>query len=124
MRFETETLDLKAAAAECDAAVLHGGHGTTASLLLAGKPTLLLPLVLEQQMLAARVRQLGAGLDAPIDKPIEIVNQLQRLLDDPALARSARTFAEAHRAFDPTAENDQMIRCIERLCASLRSPHS
>src|SRR5439155_11684352 len=53
------------AAAECDLAVLNGGHGATAEILLAGKPILAGPLVLEQQMTGEALRRLGAGESAP-----------------------------------------------------------
>jgi hypothetical protein len=58
-------LDVARAAAECDVAVLNGGHGVTAEMLLAGKPVLAVPLVLEQQMTGEALRGLGAGESAP-----------------------------------------------------------
>ena len=48
IRFETQRLDLKEVAAQCDLAVLSGGQATTLAVLLAGKPILQVPLFLEQ----------------------------------------------------------------------------
>jgi len=48
-------------AASCDAAVLHSGQGATAAVLLAGKPILQIPLVLEQRLTAEATVRLGAG---------------------------------------------------------------
>jgi UDP:flavonoid glycosyltransferase YjiC (YdhE family) len=61
MRFETRPLDMSAVARECDLAVLNANHGTLCDLLLAGKPLLMLPLHLEQRVLAERVSGLGVG---------------------------------------------------------------
>jgi UDP:flavonoid glycosyltransferase YjiC (YdhE family) len=49
-------MDVTRAAAECDVAVLNGGHGVTAEMLLAGKPVLAVPLVLEHQMTGEALR--------------------------------------------------------------------
>ena len=71
-RFESPTVqvaerrvDVARAAAECDLAVLNGGHVVTAEMLLAGKPVLAVPLVLGQQMTGDALRRLGAGESAP-----------------------------------------------------------
>jgi hypothetical protein len=113
MRFETQRLDSRAMAATCDAAVLNATHGTTAAMLLAGKPLLLLPLFLEQQLLAIRVRDLGAAVDAPIGQPTRIVAGLERLLADDSLVRAAVAFSKRHGDFDPTRETDEMIARIQ-----------
>ena len=49
-RLSEKRLDVAAAARECDPAVLNGGHGVTAEMLLAGRPILQVPLNLERQM--------------------------------------------------------------------------
>ena len=113
MRFETQRLDSRAMAATCDAAVLNATHGTTAAMLLAGRPLLLLPLFLEQQLLAIRVRRLGAAVDAPIDQPTQIVAGLDRLMSDDSLARAAAAFAERNRDFDHMRKTGEMAARIE-----------
>jgi crotonobetainyl-CoA:carnitine CoA-transferase CaiB-like acyl-CoA transferase len=55
-------------------------------MLMAGKPTLIVPIVLEQGLMARRVRQFGAGLDASSKRPGMLVERLGRLLDDPRFA--------------------------------------
>ncbi len=47
--------------AAADAAICHAGHGTTAALLLAGVPLLLIPDNVEQMLLARNVASLGAA---------------------------------------------------------------
>jgi UDP:flavonoid glycosyltransferase YjiC (YdhE family) len=45
----------------CSAVVHHGGAGTTHMALRAGKPSVVLPFILEQRMWANRVERVGAG---------------------------------------------------------------
>ena len=115
MRFETEWLDLPALSEGCDVAVLNATHGTTAAMLRAGKPMLLLPHFLEQQILAMRVREMGAAVDAPVDQPKAVVQGLERLLASDDLRNRALAFADRYRNFDPVRENEQMVAHIERL---------
>jgi hypothetical protein len=113
MRFETDRLDLRAVAETCDVGVLNATHGTAAALLLAGKPLLLLPLFLEQQILSRRIAELGAAVAAPLDHPKAIVAGLERLMADDSLVRAAVAFSKRHRDFDPTRETDEMATRID-----------
>ncbi len=61
MLFENRPLNMSAIAAGCDLAIFHAGHGTIASMLLAGKPCLLFPKYIEQSLNAQAVLKLGAG---------------------------------------------------------------
>lgn len=45
----------------CDAIIHHGGSGTTHSVALAGKPQMIIPLIIDQDYWAARIKELGAG---------------------------------------------------------------
>ncbi|MDP2794924.1 MAG: hypothetical protein Q8O25_12745, partial [Sulfurisoma sp.] len=54
LRFSEAPVDIEGARAACELAICHGGHGTTAAMLLAGKPLLLLPMHSEQGMTAHR----------------------------------------------------------------------
>src|SRR5205823_12707778 len=97
-------LDMGRATAECDVAVLGGGHGATAEMLLAGKPVLELPVALEQRMTAEAVERLGAGLRAATDDVESVRSSLVRLLGDDGYARMARRFAGRYAAFDPRVQ--------------------
>ncbi len=59
--FEDRRLDLKRAAAECDAAILNGTHGSTLLMHLSGKPVLQLPIYLEQEVNARATVRLARG---------------------------------------------------------------
>lgn len=112
LRFEAERVDFDAAAATCDLAILNGGHGATAVMLLAGKPVLALPIHLEQALNGRALARLGAGLSAEIDRPELICSRLMTLLQRDEYALAARRFAVRYSDFDP----QQSIRLtVERL---------
>lgn len=94
---------METASAGCDLCVCHGGAGTSAAMLIAGKPLLLLPMQLEQMMTAKRVEQLGAGISVPPESAAQVLRFLKRALNEEALAEHAREFADSHRNYDPAA---------------------
>ena len=80
---------------QCAAIVHHGGIGTTAQSLHAGRPVLVTPMSHDQFDNAARVKRLGVGLrlrHASVT-PQRLVDRLRRLLDEPAFANSAKALA-------------------------------
>lgn len=80
---------------QCAAIVHHGGIGTTAQGLRAGRPVLVTPMSHDQFDNAARVKRLGVGLrlrHASV-QPDRLVERLRRLLDDPSFARNAQALA-------------------------------
>lgn len=75
----------------CAAIVHHGGIGTTAQALRAGRPQLVTPMAHDQFDNAARVKRLGAGLRVGHARatPDKLVQRLSHLFDDPAFASAA-----------------------------------
>lgn len=94
-------LDMRAAARDCDAFVSYASHGMAAELLLAGKPGLLLPDTLERELVARRVKQLGAAL-VPGSGDFNLSAALRQLIDDPAPRAAAASFSARHAAQDRT----------------------
>ncbi len=74
--------------------VHHGGIGTSATVLAAGKPQLIVPFAFDQPDNAARLTRLGvAATVLPDSAPAVWQQQLGGLLDDPAVAKACATFA-------------------------------
>ena len=97
IRFSPLPLDIRAVASECEVAVCHGGHGTTAALLATGRPLLLLPMQLEQHLLGRNVTRLGAGvMVAPEATGTSLSESVDQLLDDQLLAAGAGAFARKY----------------------------
>jgi UDP:flavonoid glycosyltransferase YjiC (YdhE family) len=86
-------LDMAKVIADCDLAILNGTNATVAQMLQGGKPTLQIPLVLEQVYNARAVQKLGVGLAAAPNEPGEMRGQLEALLGDNRFAKAARSFA-------------------------------
>ena len=112
LRLESERLDLDAVGSTSDLAILNGGHGATALMLLAGKRLLEIPLHLEQALNAAAVVRLNAGLRAEANRPEEIVSNLTTLLQRQECAEGARRFAARYAAFKP---QEAIRRIAERI---------
>jgi hypothetical protein len=111
-------LGLRRAAAECDLAVLGGGHGATAEVLLAGKPVLELPAAREQRMVADAVARLGAGEVALPKRGDDVRGKLHRMLASDGYRRAAERFARRYLAFDPRRQREAMLaRCEQILSA-------
>ena len=97
LRFADHPVDMEATAQGCDLAILHAGHGTTAAMLLAGKPILQLPIHVEQYHNALATERLGAGRMLLLNQGDRLPAVLDDLLTDRSAAASARRFAETHR---------------------------
>lgn len=82
--------------------VHHGGAGTTAQGLRAGRPTLITPMAHDQFDNAARVRRLGAGrtLRFPRVTADRLERELRAVLESPAHAHAAAELAQRVSAED------------------------
>lgn len=113
LRLSSEPLDVGLAAAQCDLAVLNGGHGVTATMLAAGKPVLNIPLSLEQSLTSMAVVRLGAGVACRPDRPWEILPALRRTGSEAGLAHAARQFAARYAGYDPHRTLADVVDQIE-----------
>lgn len=106
-------VDIHLAIAECDLVVCHGGIGTVAPALLAGKPLFLLPMQGEQGMTAARVVALGAGIAVGMGPPIpDCIGPISRLLSDTEFTKSAQAFS--HRYSSPS--QSELVKSLADRC--------
>jgi UDP:flavonoid glycosyltransferase YjiC (YdhE family) len=119
LRFTRERVDLALAARACDVAILNGAHASSIAMLLAGKPTLQIPLFLEHTLNARAVARLGAGLVAGKGDGQQVVERLGSLLEDlPRYTGAARRFAERYvTVFDAERQRGAMIRAAAGVLA-------
>ncbi len=115
LRFADEPVNLAAAGRWCDVALLNATHGTTAEILLTGKPILQIPLFLEQQLTADNVDRLGAGLTSPANDPAVAIEQLQKLMTDSSYRQTAEQFRRRYAHFNPQVRLDRMMARVEEL---------
>ncbi|WP_421950550.1 glycosyltransferase [Pelagibacterium sp.] len=100
------------------AVVHHGGAGTTASGLMLGKPTFIVPQMVDQPYWGGRVNEMGCG-----PKPVRrrkltaeaLADALSQLDSNPGFARNAEKIGEQLRAEDGTGK---AIKVIERVMAN------
>jgi rhamnosyltransferase subunit B len=88
--------------AKASVVVHHGGAGTTAQGLRAGRPTLITPMAHDQFDNAARVKRLGAGLTLRFAKvnAVRMEHELRRVLSEGTYARAAAGLGERVRGED------------------------
>jgi hypothetical protein len=105
-------VDLQAAMADADFAILNGTHATTIAALQAGKPTLHFPLFLEQWMFATRVCELGAGELVAANNAAALNESLARVAAGEG-ALGARSFAARYAEHDPRSAVTRAAETIE-----------
>jgi UDP:flavonoid glycosyltransferase YjiC (YdhE family) len=113
-----ELLDFPRMARGAHAVVCHASHQTTADALLEGRPTLLLPIQVEQFSTMRRVVRYGAGLGVlhDVEKP-DFERALTSLLESPQYAARAQAFAARYRGHNRSAALRSLIERCERLAA-------
>ncbi len=81
----------------CSVVVHHGGAGTTHMALRAGKPSVVLPFIIEQRLWAKRVEQVGAGTGLSFWKatPEKVGAMIREAVDSASLQRGASDMAKA-----------------------------
>ena len=100
-----------------DAVAHHGGAGTTAAALRAGKPAVVVAHLADQATWGHTLRRLGAG-EGPLRRrglrAGRLARALRQVLESPATRGRAADLGRAIRAEDGTGE---AIRLLERLAA-------
>ena len=115
LQYSDRPFDLNHAAAACDLAITNGNHGTTAAMLLAGKPVLVIPTVAEQYMLGQRVEALGARRLARPDHLDAVIEGLLTLLRDQSIRECALRFKEKYSTHDSDLIVYQIVVRLEEL---------
>ena len=110
-----EPVRMTLASRESDLVICHGGHGTTAASLLAGRPVLVLHRQVEQLLMGQNVVARGLGKTIHPDSKNPSYKQLARdILSDARFAERAREFAAKYADFDLAQQIDRIVtRCEE-----------
>jgi UDP:flavonoid glycosyltransferase YjiC (YdhE family) len=102
----------------CDLAINTASTSTTAAMLLAGVPCLLLAEHLEQYLLAGCVAATGSAVVVKPDGPVpDYPELLPKTLADVYLPIQAARFAERHADFDPAAQQRKIAARIMEIAA-------
>lgn len=113
--FESRPLHMAHAAAKCDLAILNAGHGTTASMLLAGKPMLLMPLYIEQLLNAQAAERVGAARWVLASSRGRLSPLLHHMLGESKYRAAAQAFASRYAGFVPGQQIPAIADHLESL---------
>jgi UDP:flavonoid glycosyltransferase YjiC (YdhE family) len=110
-------VNLRKTAEQCDLVICHAGAGTLAAMILKGKPLLMLPMQVEQFLLARNIVSLGAGICIPAE--VKKPNYLTAIHDLIALERYKNTaviFSEKYQSTNQQQHQEKIAnRCEELL---------
>jgi UDP:flavonoid glycosyltransferase YjiC (YdhE family) len=109
VRVLPHAVDLAAALREADLCLAHSGAGTVAAATAAGVPLALLPLHLEQWLIARRVQALGYGVVRMEHGAGDLAAWLREALSNDELRGAARSAREARR---PTSDAAARIAAL------------
>jgi len=100
--------------------VSHGGMNSVSESLAAGVPLVVVPQMGEQEMIAMRVEQLGAGLrlDRDAITPSVLREMIHRVLDDSRFADGA---ARVRRSFEEAGGLPEAVTAIQSFVESRRA---
>ncbi len=110
----TTPVDLKAVAETAKVAVCHGGHGSVMNLLLGGCPLMIMPVVVEQALMAYRMNRAGTALVVSLQrgKQADYAAPVRRILETPEFADRARAMSQNHASLDPARQIERIAdRC-------------
>ncbi len=97
------------------AVIHHGGAGTTAAGLRAGKPTIICPFMGDQPFWGRRVTELGVGVEPIPQKKLNADNlaaAIEKVTSDTAMQRRAAELGQKIRAEDGVAKSVAFIEQI------------
>jgi len=93
--------------------ISHGGHNLTAQLLMAGIPNLLIPMFMEQSILAHKLQQQGLCSVCFLDDSIEkLVIAINKSLEDKQLSDNTRLFSQHYYGYDSDAQLEDIAESI------------
>jgi sterol 3beta-glucosyltransferase len=97
------------------AVVHHGGAGTTAAGLLAGRPTLVCPFQGDQHFWGAAVRRAGAGPEPLLAKKLtseRLASAIRATIEDSAMRNRAQELGERIAKEDGTGQASEAIEAV------------
>lgn len=97
----------------CRAVVHHGGAGTTQSVTLAGKPSIVIAHLNEQEHWAGELRRLGVAGRVARRRSVTaaaLARRVRTVLTSPAMAEKAAALGAAMRQEDGVAEAVRLVR--------------
>jgi UDP:flavonoid glycosyltransferase YjiC (YdhE family) len=112
LSFMDADVDLALMSQNCFLAVTNANPTTSARFLLAGKPVLMIPRQLEQELFAHAVTQRRLGLTVRPNEAANLFPQLAELLNNQAYHEAARSLASRYSS-GPPIQSSKVIELVE-----------
>jgi UDP:flavonoid glycosyltransferase YjiC (YdhE family) len=117
MRFESSAVRMDEVLQQASIVVSHASLGTVCAAALAGKIQLGLPQHTEQEMVSRRLSETGVGLAVSshlqTTQVVDFVKLLQRLINEPSFAISAKALAEKSKELSSNNTGGKAVEWIE-----------
>jgi tetratricopeptide (TPR) repeat protein len=122
LRVLDKMVNLDQVVKDADIGILNGGHGVVMHFLLAGKPLLLIPFMLENFLVCNQIHARKMGIIINPDSAEEFKVKLDALLSTDDYAAEARKFAAKYATFDAAAQGQAFVRRVEELARNKPDP--
>lgn len=112
IHFSPCPVDMRYVTQHAKVIICHAGFGTTQHALLSGLPILLMPINLEQLLVARNVSSLGMGIYIDFDQSVpDFIAPIRELVKNPRYAKNTQSFA---RKYANVKEDDIMAAVVKR----------
>jgi hypothetical protein len=113
LSFPSCLIDIERTVLDCDLTITNATHAVTAASLLGGKPVAMIPIVLEQAILAKRVIESGVGIWAYPHKPADIISAIESVSRNPVYRKRAEEFSARYRDFNAARSFTEIAAAID-----------
>lgn len=114
--FSDKPLQMQDVVKECHLIICNAGIGIVSASLLAGIPMLLLPIHIEQLIIAKRAAAEKTALyEVPENKKFNFKKQIKLLMENSEFTTAARAFSARHHNFDGEHMQKQLVKRCEEL---------
>lgn len=116
LRFYPQPVQMASILPDADLIVCNAGHGTLSAALLAGVPLVLLPLQLEQMILARRLAEQGLCKQITLSCSEQDCQQvLKTAPTDRVMAHNVKQFANAYHGYTPDMQGSEIVQRLLEL---------
>ena len=115
LQFTRHPLDMRQVGVECDLGICNANHSTVAALLRAGRPLFVLPITLEQTLLAISVKRQGLAAASSAIDASGAEAWLRIAFENQVIREAASRFAAKYARFDDMAATVGIVDRVERL---------
>ncbi len=117
--FSNDPVQMNSLMGKVDLVINHAGHGVASACLLMGIPQLLLPMQLEQMMLANKLKWLRLCDMVPTwDKSPDYSDLIKSTMQNTDLQKQVKLFANYYHGFDRNQQIEEIILCCEDILAT------